>query len=731
MDKRKLVALVSLLAGFGALSVVSTYGAVAGATPSEPTGTYLPEPAVTATLVNGDYQLDFSSSNLSFVLTDTRNGISLHSGRRVDKDGLNSATWKGLLADGLAVGYRNGGHTLLKPYSTLNGSATVTKEGSNLSLQLNLRSISISFEMDLALKADGSVCVSFPSSSFVESAKDAEKEANRYELAYLLPYLGLGDSFELQQKGSFLFVPDGCGAIADLSTATIASAEYDHRVYGTDIGIQGNNGVLREASANPEKKIKLPVYGLSYADVPGVMGVIESGAPYADIYASVSGLSTHYNFGAVRFNYREEYYRYVDRAGHGITDFMEDPYVYDASIRYHFLPAGASLGKMAEIYRQDLTEKNLIKTAYEAAPSYRLEWLVSESKESMFGTQAVAMTHPSDVSGALADLTGAGLAKPKLAFLGYQNGGWSQSDYSRFGYASAFGENDYLALAKEGYQPSFDFDYGLIRSSAKGYGDGDLAMTLSNQADYTYDPLTYASSHSNKERVLLGSKKSQAKLENDERYLSKIPGASLSIKDFGTTLFSSHYQTIASREEAIANYQSILSASSLKTDLAMPNSYLLFQASSILETDYDSSAYTLAPTSVPFYQMCLSGRYDFYSKPLNLNYGKDVALRLIESDTNPSFLLSGEDSVLLYQTPSSYLFSSQYSSWQDKIEDTVKAVEGALAPFRGVMMSGFERLSPTLSCCSYANGKQLWVNHSEEAAKYAGLSIPGEGYLIV
>jgi hypothetical protein len=111
----------------------------------------------------------------------------------------------------------------------------------------------------------------------------------------------------------------------------------------------------------------------------------------------------------------------------------------------------------------------------------------------------------------------------------------------------------------------------------------------------------------------------------------------------------------------------LLLPKSLKSELGMPNAYLLNAAQSIIETDVESSAYYLAPYSVPFYTMVLSGSTVSIRKPLNLNYEADMALRLIEHDVNPSFLLTGADSIALYQTSSSYLFSSQYSSWKDKI----------------------------------------------------------------
>lgn len=732
MVKQKILSLIALFACLGALSGGAYFAlqAEGEAASSSSTPTYVEDAETTSTLSVGDYRLDFAASNLSFLLTNTKTNEILYSGRRANDDGLNSATWKGLMSDGLAVAYRNDGRTTLKPYSTLNGVASVLSNQNTLQITLNLRKISIVLEMDLTLNEDGSLHLSIPFSSIQESKKDETEAKNRYQLVYLMPYLALGDSYLLQQEKSFLFLPDGCGAIADLAKQTLANSEYDHRVYGEDIGMQGNNGVLRVASSAPEKEIKMPTFGFAYPDQAGVSTIIEGGAPYADIYASLAGMSTNYNFACARFNYREEYYRYVDRAGNGTNDFLEDPYTYDASLTYHFLAKGATLGTMADCYRSYLKANSLLPTAAAKEAALRLEYLVSESKATMFGDSEVSMTSEADVNTALADLSSADLGKPNLAFLGYQKGGWSQSDYSRFAYASALKEGSYRSFAEKANEVSFDFDYALPRSSAKGYGDSDLAMSISNQGIYSYDPLTYASSASTKERVLLNLAKTTDKFTRDVAALKTINNVSFSLKDFGTTLFSSHYGYLADRAQVASDYESLLSKSGIKSDLGMPNAYLLKEAQSIIETDVESSAYYLAPYSVPFYTMVLSGNTAFYSKPLNLNYEADMALRLIEYDVNPSFLLTGADSINLYQTSSSYLFSSQYSSWKDKIIALATKVKSALDPFRGSSMKDYTRLADGVSVSAYANGKSLYVNHTGNDYAAGSLIVPKEGYLI-
>ena len=107
-----------------------------------------------------------------------------------------------------------------------------------------------------------------------------------------------------------------------------------------------------------------------------------------------------------------------------------------------------------------------------------------------------------------------------------------------------------------------------------------------------------------------------------------------------------------------------------------------------------------------------------------------MALRLIEYDVNPSFLLTGADPITLYQTSSSYLFSSQYSLWKDKIIALASQVKAALDPIRGVTMTNYERLAAGVSVSRYANGKSLYVNHTSSDYQNGSLVVPKEGYLV-
>lgn len=731
LKKRLLSSIAALLLLIGGGSVGLWASQVQGTEESSSTTEPLPEPETTQTLTNGAYQLDFASSNLSFVWTNTATHESLHSGRRYTNDGLNGATWRGLMADGLTIGFRNDSRNQMKPYSSLGGSTSVTVLGTTLKAVITISKLGLTLEMDLTLNDDGTLDLKIPFASIAETAKDEAEAKNRYQLSYILPYLGLGDAFGLQQKGAFLFVPDGCGALADLSVATIASQTYDHRVAGLDLGLLGNNGALRIASASPEKNILLPVSGLAYPDRAGMFYAIKGGAPYCDIDASVTGIGNNgYSYSAPRFNYREEYFQYVDKAGNGKNSYLETPYQYDAALRYQFLPSGSSLGTMASLYRAQLEKEGLLKQEKREAPSYRLEWLMADSRKSIFGQNEIVMATPEKINDAVTELAKSGLSEGKLAFKAYQQGGYSNSSLSSFGWAGGAKTSAYETLAGKASDMSFDFDYRLPRTSSRGYGQSDIAMSVSSQAIYTFDPDTYNATASTKDRVMLSLKKSQAKLNQDKAVLGGITKAGFQVSDCTNTVFSSYSSYEANRAQSLEDIVGLYEGTSLPFDAKMPEERWLKEARDLTDLDWESSSYYLAPQSVPFYQMVTSGAYGLYSKSLNLAYEEDVALRLIEADTRPSFLLTNEDSINLYGASASFVFSSQFSAWKDKIVALVKTVNAALDPFNGAQMTSYERLSATLVKESYDNGKGLLINRGTAEATDGTRTVPAQSYLI-
>ena len=123
------------------------------------------------------------------------------------------------------------------------------------------------------------------------------------------------------------------------------------------------------------------------------------------------------------------------------------------------------------------------------------------------------------------------------------------------------------------------------------------------------------------------------------------------------------------REDSKAFTQELLQNLSDKYPVMIDggNSYAIPYASHILSAPIDSSHYTRASETVPFFGMVYHGYVNYAGSPTNMsgdtNYEK---LKMIESGASPYFMLSYENTSLL-KIYYSYLkyYSVNYENWRE------------------------------------------------------------------
>ena len=78
-----------------------------------------------------------------------------------------------------------------------------------------------------------------------------EGNENRIVSIALLPYFGAAD----QTVNGYLFIPDGCGAVAEFNRNIIPLKAYEKMIYGSDLAHSA------ERQTSKEMDIRLPVFG--------------------------------------------------------------------------------------------------------------------------------------------------------------------------------------------------------------------------------------------------------------------------------------------------------------------------------------------------------------------------------------------------------------------------------------------------------------------------------------
>ena len=644
-------------------------------------------------------------------LTVEKDGRVWYSGNRHEDDGL-SAGNRARVTDAVTVTYRNistvTGSDTTSAFTRINNSSVRFTEKSNgFDARIKLASpVSITFT--LQVRFDGAALkATIPFDSIEE-----DSDINRLSEIQIYPYFD--SSFRLTD-GS-IFIPDGSGALIDLSTPTSAKSAYSARVYGDDYGFASTTSV----KANAPERVTMPIIATLYPD-GGTMAVATSGAEYANVNAAVSGISNNpYNRTYFSFLYREKYVMSYESAG-GIKSqpsFPEEMNKFDAEVTYTLLSENSNIADVANLYRDKFLD---INKAVIDNVGLRLQFLMAENKQGMFGREVVNMTSTEFVEKVAKEVVSYcdGLT---VALTGYQKGGLGGADPSIFPLSSNSGYKHLSEeMAKIYVQLNFVADYVRAHNRAN-VSNYNLAQNISEQ--FIVMPDIRAGSNST--FSLLKPTYSEKLLTKDLGKLGKF-NAGIEFNNFGSLLFSGFKQEVFTRSELITRQVSAIKNADVYSALSNPNDYMFGVLNSCVDIPLEYSAYIIETESVPFVQMVLSGYVPMYSEALNLDYtGQDLILRLIDSNVYPSFILTEEDAIELYGTDSQGIFTSSFDIWKYNVKETYEQVNAVLCEVVGQTVVSRTRLQPNVYVTTYSNGVKVVVNYSRDMIELEGRQISAQ-----
>ena len=659
------------------------------------------------TFTAGDATVTVNKENLGLAIE--KNGRVWYSGKLSEADadeesGL-TAIQSTPITDAVTVTYRNfaNNSNISRGFTYFSHSVSFSEQPDGFDATVRLTgAVGISFK--LKVRFDGSrLTATVPYSSIKEtSANTSLAQLNIY------PYF---DSSYMQTDGQ-IFIPDGSGALIDLSKTSSAKSAYSARVYGDDYGFASTNSVR----SNSPERVTMPVLAMLYPD-GGTMAVATNGAEYARVNAAVSGMTNNYNRAYFSFIYREEYIRtYEGGLSSSQISFPENKNEFDAEVSYTLLDEGSDVVDVASAYRDDFLKVN--KNSIENV-GLRLQFLMAENKQGMFGRETVQMTTTDYVEKIAREVT-AYCNNLTVSLTGYQRGGLGGSAPSIFPmkssskYKSLTGE-----LAKLNVQTNFKVDYVRAhdRASVSNY---NLAQNISEQFIVLQDVRAGSSATFS----LIKPSYSEKLLAADVKKLSGYNNAGIELETLGALAFSGFKQEEFTRSELISRNVKSVQNAGVHASLSNPNDYMFGVLNSYVDAPLEYSAYLIETESVPFLQMVLSGYVPMYSSALNLDYtGQDLILRLIDSNVYPSFIVTEQDAIELYGTDSQGIFTSSFDIWKYSVKETYEQVNAVLREVVGQTVVAREKLADNAYVTTYSNGVKVVVNYSNNAIEYQGRQI--------
>ncbi len=659
----------------------------------------------------GGATLTVNTHNLNMSIT--KGGRTWYSGQRhVDENGEidDGLEYNGArITDGITVSYRNADsvNKIQQTDSITNLADDPVREFKELDngfdAKIRLKSnVGISFT--LKVRFDGTkLTATVPSSSITETTDNM-----RLEQISLFPYF---DS-SYQQTDGQIFIPDGSGALIDLSVQSNATQAYSQRIYGEDYGLS-----TPSTRANQPKRATMPVMATLYPD-GGTTMMVTGGAEYSRANASVSGIGQYpYNRAGFTFIYREPYTRFYDDSGDtskSTYELQTDRNEFDAQITYTLMDAGVNIADVAKVYRDSIAIK---KTSIENV-GMRLQFLMVENKQSMFGRTKIVMTTPDYVETVARDVCYYcnGLS---VALTGYQRGGLGGASPSVFPMANksayrALGEK----LAMMDVSLNYTVDYMRAHERAS-FSNGNLLQNVSEQ----FVTLADTRAGSGVTFRLIKPSYSEKMLYSDIDKLSDF-NAGIEAANIGAMLFSGYKSEVFSRTDMKENNVRVIDGVQLPVALSNPNDYMFGVLDSYVDAPIEYSAYLIETESVPFLQMVLGGSVPMYSEALNLDYtGTQLVLRLIDSNVYPSFILTEQDAIELYGTDSQGIFTSSFDVWKYSIRTTYEQVNNVLKEVVGQQIVRREAVANNVYVNTYSNGVKTVVNYSSNPVTYQGVLI--------
>lgn len=672
---------------------------------------------------NGRLALYVNKATLGIKVEDKTNGY-VWNGTLDEKDEKLNQTWQSFFESGLTVEYMDAKRKIrTAPVTGGQAEIAVQKTGDGFAADVLYRDLGISLTMDVRLTEDA-VRISVPEASIAESDGGGQLQA-----LYLYPFFG-GTQGVQAEKG-YMLIPDGSGALIGLHERTTATQPYIGRVYGDDLGMKGGIQYASDSLANFPEQIYLPVFGMAHREGGNAyVSMITGGAPYAEIRSYPSGVISEYNWTAVRWIYREEYFQPLDKKGKGVQLNQKERNRFDASLTIMPLAGEqADYSGMASRVRRELVQRGeLPEVRREAAGGHplRIEFLAAERKTRMIGSEVIPMTTVEKMDGILEDLRNRGAERPMVVVRGYSKGGAGGASPTHFPFEGKVGSGGEWKTFIEKYDALdipvyFHADYVLAAKGGGGYGKEDIAQSVSRQLLSYFD-------HS----YFLQPEVSGNLFEREVASFRKLGPARLAMESVGSYLFSAHEKKESTRSQSIGTYQAMLSHDALEgAALYRPNLYLWKYADSIADIPMSSSGFLLETEDVPFLQLVLKGHIDYYAPASNFNANpRGDLLRMIDYGSYPSYILTDEDPIRLLETGSSWIYTSQYAVWKEQIASDYRTIADALLPVADSTFEKREEVEKGVFRNRYSNGTVIYINYTANEVAVDGRLIPAQGFLV-
>ncbi len=575
----------------------------------------------------------------------------------------------------------------------------------------------------------------------VDPTQISEGEEFKIHSVAVAPFLcGMKNTAE----DSWLFIPDGSGAVIKPFESDGVGAVGQKYVYGKDLSYQ------TYSKQNPAEQINMPVFGAKKGD-NAIFAVITSGAEAAAINWNIG--SANIGYSSVYPEFRIRGFSYIKRPDNFVTTttlgsfkiFSDGIVTRPLEIEYFALSGEkASVYGMAECYREYLSEKMGLKKNSKDEKTATIKYIgaviqpafvVGIPTEKLFPltttSQALSMTEEiSEKIGSDINVQLIGFGKSGVD-IGEVAGGFTVA--GKLGGKKGM-KNLVSALEKKKIDSFMDFDLISFEKSGAGFNKASAAVYHGGQV-VKYTSFDTISRLENQDRYYVLSRNNlfTASDKVNER-AEKLGLKGISYSSLSSTVYSDYaeqkYYISGNMEEDVAKIYNTASKAGYKTLSSGANVYAAVSSDYINDVPLYSSDYNVSGYDVPFYQLVFKGYRAMSSVSLNLCSDKqDALLRCVESGISPSYTLYYNFDKELVTNEHSFIFGSHFAGNKDDVITSVNGVKAYLDSIKGATISDYVRLSDTASVTKFDNGVFAVVNFSDAEINTDYGTVPAKSYI--
>ncbi|WP_113074300.1 DUF5696 domain-containing protein [Petrotoga sp. 9PW.55.5.1] len=572
------------------------------------------------------------------------------------------------------------------------------------------------------------------------------REEGDYMLAaiYFFPFLGTvrGDEIE-----GYMFIPDGPGALIRFDEPFKYLSPFEKRIYGKDYAIDHLYEVndLRVSRPNDfateEKTVLMPIFGMVHGPKQNAFfAQVTQGEEYASILATPAGILTNYNWVSAKFIYRQKYLQPTSRSGGGVQVVQPNKNEFMAEIRYYFLSdEDADYVGMAKLYRNILEVEGILNSSerIDSQIPLHISILGSDLEKGFISNNVKRITSAKQMEDILQDLCSYGIYNLTLVLKGWQKGGINGSKISEFNFEKLLGDKEeILAISdlveKNGGRFYFyenpvsatEFQIDFRQDGAHSLSQDLIKLQRDNEYIWI------------KDRYLVRIDKVVEYLEKKATLYIVNNMKNMAIDELGSKLYAENQRrSIVTRSEAkkmIDNSMPNILKDLENLAIFTPNQYLWKYSSEIFHIPMVNSQYIYETDTVPFIQIVLKGKIDYYAPYSNMGfYSPTDVLKLIEYGAYPSFIISATKNDELKYTPvADNYYSTNYEDWVDIIIDTYNTVNEALSKVEGKQIMNRTVLEEGIIKVDYEGNISIILNYTSYDYFFEGQVVKSLDFLI-